>query len=104
MRGIDREAIVVDIVAIASFVDRPLTLMAVLAQRAQRAETELVVIAAMPWMVISDRRRSDAALLLAQGAQRVLVQLMMRALSPALQRVPGTPRKRLGGSEIASGH
>ena len=54
------------------------------AERAQRAEAELVVVALMRRMVISDRRRGDAALLLAQGAQRRDLKLMLRARSPGL--------------------
>ena len=90
--------------AIASLVDGPDARVAIAAQRAQWAEDERVVIAAMPWMMIGDRGRRDAVLLLAQGAERVLVQLMVRASTPGLQRIPGPPRQRLGGCEVACGH
>jgi hypothetical protein len=51
------ESIVVDVVAIASFVHRPLALMAIAAERAQRTQDKLIVIAAMSWVMIGDRRR-----------------------------------------------
>jgi hypothetical protein len=62
---IDREAVVIDVVPIAAFVDRPLALMAIPTQRTQRPEAELVVIALMRRMMIRDRRWRDAALLFA---------------------------------------
>jgi hypothetical protein len=68
MRRIDRQAIIANGQAIAAFIDGPHALVAVAAQRSQRAEAELVVIAAMPWVMVRDRGRRDAALLLAQGA------------------------------------
>ena len=101
---IGRHAVVADRVAVASLVDRPDALVAIAAERAQRAEHKLVVIAAMPWVVIGDGGRRDAALLLAQGAQRLDLQLVLGASSPGLEIIPGTPRKRLGGSEITRGH
>jgi hypothetical protein len=104
MRGIDREAIVPNIVAIPALVDGPLARMAIAAERAQRPEHELVVVAAMSRVVIGDGGRRDAALLVTQSAERVLVQLVLGPRSPGLQRVPGPPRQRLGGSKITRVH
>jgi hypothetical protein len=78
--------------------------MTVSAEGAQRPEHEGVVIAAMRRVVISDRRRSDAALLLAQGAQRGGRELVLGPSSPGLQRVPTSPVERLRGCEVACVH
>ena len=53
---VDRESIVADVIAVTSLVDGPLALVAIAAERAQRA-TRTVVIALMCRVVISDRRR-----------------------------------------------
>jgi len=55
-------------------------------------------------MVIGDRRRRDAVLREAKGAERLDPKLVVGALSPALQRVPGTPWERLRGVGEAGGH
>jgi hypothetical protein len=104
MRRICGKAIVADIRPIAIPIDGPLALMAIAAQRAQWAKTELVPIAAMSRVVIGDGGRRHAPLLLAQGAERALAQLKLGPRSPALQVVPGPPRQRLGGCEVAGGH
>jgi hypothetical protein len=67
---IDGKAVVVDRVAIAALVDRPNALMAIAAERTQRPEAELVVIALMRWMMIGDRRWRCSAGLKAHGAER----------------------------------
>jgi hypothetical protein len=54
MRRIGRKAVVVDVVAIAALIDGPLPLVAIAAERAQRAETELGVIAAMSRVMVRD--------------------------------------------------
>jgi hypothetical protein len=104
MLCIGRKAVVTAGQAIASLIDRPLALVAIAAERAQRPEPELVVIASMRRAMIGDRGRRDAALLLAQGAERGGCKLVLGPSSPGLQRIPGPPRQRLGGSEITSGH
>ena len=104
MRRIDRQAVIANGRAVAALVDGPHALMAIPAERAQRPETELIVIAAMPRVMIGDGGRSDAALFLAQGAERLDLKLVARARSPALQIVPGTPRKRLRRGEITRVH
>jgi hypothetical protein len=101
---IDRKAVVVDRVAVSAFIDRPCALVAIAAEGAQRAEPELVVVAAMPWVMISDRRRGDAALLLAQGAQRLDLQLVLGPSSPGLQRVPIAPMPLAAGVKKTSVH
>jgi hypothetical protein len=104
MRRIDRQAVVANGQAVAALIDGPYALVAIPAERAQRPETELVVVAAVPWMMVRDRGRRDAALLLAQGAQRLDLKLMMRARSPALEIVPASPGKRLRRRQVASVH
>jgi hypothetical protein len=104
MPRIRRQAVVAGGQAIASLVDGPHALMAIPTEGAQRAELELVVIAAVPWMMIGDRRSGEATLFLAQGAQWLDLQLVLGPRSPALQRVPTSPVERLGGCEVASGH
>jgi hypothetical protein len=104
MLRINRHAIGSDRVATAALVDGPDALMAIAAERAQRPDHELVVIAAMPWVMIGDRRRREAALLLAQGAKRGGRELMVRPSSPGLQGIPISPMERLGGREIARVH
>ena len=92
---IDRKPIVANVVAIAALVDRPLALMAIAAERAQRPKAEGVVIAFVGRMVISDGGRRDAASFLAQGAQRGSRKLVFGPSSPGLQGVPIAPMERL---------
>jgi hypothetical protein len=101
---IERQAVGADVRSIASLVDRPRALMTLLAKRAQRAEHELVVVAAMPRVMIGDGRRREAVALEAKSTQRLKLELMLGASSPTLKRVPGPPWKGLRGSEIACGH
>lgn len=61
MFRIERETVSANVCTIASLVGRPLALMTIPAQRAQGPEHERVVIAAMPWVMIRDRRRRQAA-------------------------------------------
>jgi hypothetical protein len=95
MVRVDRKAIVANVVAIASLVDRPLALVAIPAERAQRAETESVPIAFVGRVMVGDRRRRDAVPPEAEGAQRLDPELAVSTLSPTLQAVPGTPGERL---------
>lgn len=104
MSRIDRKAVGADVQAIASLVDRPLALMAIPAQRAQRPQHKGVVIALMRRVMVSDRRRRQAASFLAQDAKRFDLHLVPGAPAPALQRVPGTPVKRLSRGEVAGVH
>jgi hypothetical protein len=104
MRGIDRKAIVANVWPIAFVFDRLQTIMARLAQRAQRAEDELVVIALMRRVVVGDRRRRHAVPLEAGSAQRLDAELMMSAPSPTLEAVPGSPGERLSGIGDTSWH
>jgi hypothetical protein len=104
MRRIDRQAVVANGQAVAALIDGPYALVAIPAERAQRPETELVVIAAVPWMMVRDGGRRDAALFLAQGAQRLDLQLMLGPSSPGLQVIPRTPVERLRRCEIARVH
>jgi hypothetical protein len=55
-------------------------------------------------VVIGDGGRRDATLLVAHGAHRGSRKLVLGPPPPGLERVPGPPRQRLGGSEIASVH
>ena len=103
MRGIEREAVGADVRTIAALIDRPRALMTLLTKRAKRPKHELVVVATMPRVMVGNRRRRQAALLLAQGAERRDPKLMLGPRSPTLKRVPGSPWKGLSGSEIACG-
>ena len=60
MSGVERQAVVADGQAIAALVDRPDALVAIPAERTERAEHELVVIAFVRRVVIGDRRRGEA--------------------------------------------
>jgi hypothetical protein len=102
MARIDRIAVCADRVAVAALARS--AVVALSAQRPQRARPELIVVAAVSRMMIGDRRRRHPALLAAERAERLEAQLMMRAPSPGLQAVPGPPMKCLRGSEIARGH
>jgi hypothetical protein len=101
---IRRQAVIAGGQPISAFVDGPDALVAIAAERAQRPEHELAVIALMRRVVIGDGGRRDATLLLAHGAQRGSRKLVLGPPPPGLERVPGPPRQRLGGSEIASVH
>jgi hypothetical protein len=101
---IRRHAVVAGGQAVAALVNGPLALMAILAERTQRPEHELVVVAAMSWMMISDRRRRRAASLEAESAERLEAKLMLGARPPGLQVIPVPPRHCLGGCEVARVH
>ena len=97
MVRIERQAVIANGQAIAAFVDGPDALMAIAAERAQRAKAELVVIAAMPWMMVRDGGRRDAVLFLAQGTtQRGIRKLVLDPSSPGLSGVSVPPMERLG--------
>jgi hypothetical protein len=66
MRRICRKPVVANGRAMPALIDRPLALVAIAAKRAQRTEHKGVVIAAMSRMMIGDRGRNDAPLLLAK--------------------------------------
>jgi hypothetical protein len=104
MVRVERKAVIANGQAVAALVDGPDALVAIPAQRAQRPETELVVIAAMPWVMVGDRGRRDAALLVAQSAERGSRKLMLGPPPPGLQRVPCTPMERLRGCEVTNVH
>ena len=76
MSRIDRIAVDADRRAIAFVHEAAQAVVARLAERAERTEHELVVVAFMGRMMVRNRRGRDAALLLAQGAQRLDPELM----------------------------
>ena len=105
MRRIERIAVDANVGPIASvFEVRLQAVVARLAERAERTQDELVVIAVMRRVMIGDRRGRDAPLFLAQDAERGDLQLMLGACSPGLKRIPAAPGQALCGSEIARGH
>lgn len=65
--------------------------MATRAQRLQFAETEFIPIAAMWFDVIGDCCHHSAILLRTHDAERFLLQLVLGAITPALQLIPVTP-------------
>jgi hypothetical protein len=71
MARVDRKAVITNVRAKAPSVDRPLPVVAVAAQRAERTEAEGVPVALMRWVMIRDRRRRETASFLAQDAQRL---------------------------------
>ena len=96
-------AVGADVGTVASSVDRPLPAMAIAAQRADRPKPEGVPVALMRRIMIGDRRRRDAVLREAKGAERLDPKLMASALSPSLQAVPIPPGERLRGLGDRSG-
>lgn len=76
MTRINWQAVVVGRVTVSAFIDGPDALVAIPAERTERAEHELVVIAAMPWVVIGDRRRGEASSLEAESAERLELKLV----------------------------
>jgi hypothetical protein len=80
---IDRQTVVADVAAIALRVVGPFALVAIEAQRLQRAEAERVPIAAVRRVVVSEGRQCDSPLLKAGSAQGLDLELMAGALLPA---------------------
>jgi hypothetical protein len=68
MVGVDRQAVVANGAPIAMRIIGPFALVAIAAKRLQRPKPELVPIAAVPRVMIGDRRGNGEALPLAQGA------------------------------------
>jgi hypothetical protein len=104
VQRIERQAVGAGGQAIASLVDGTDALMAILAERAQGPEHELVVIAFVRRVVISDRGRRQTSSLATQNAERLEAKLVSAPPSPALKIVPIAPMERLGGCEVSRGH
>lgn len=104
MSGVEGHAVVAGGQAVAALVNGPDARVAIAAERAQRAEPELVVVAAMPWVMIGDRRRGEAPSLAAQGAERIEAELVLGPGAPALQRIPAPPWERLRRGEVSRVH
>jgi hypothetical protein len=68
MVGVDRQAVVANGAPIAMRIIGPFALVAIGAQRLQRAKAEGVPIASMRRKMIGDRRRRHAPLFVTQGA------------------------------------
>jgi len=89
---IDRPAIEANIRAETARLDEPLRAVVTwLAKRLERAEPELIDVAAMWLDVIADYRRCDDAAIEAKFTQRMLEQLVPSDSSPASGGVPPIP-------------
>jgi hypothetical protein len=104
MTRIRRHAVVAGGQAVAALVNGPDARVAIAAERAQRAEPELVVIAPMRRVVVGDRRRGEAPSLAAQGAERIEAELLLGPGAPALQAVPLAPMQSLRRGEVSRVH
>ena len=94
---IDRQTVIAYVAPISMRIVGPFALVTIAAETLQRPEPEGVPIASMRRIVVGDRRRGDAVPREAEGAERLDSKLVVSALSPALQRVPGPPGERLSG-------
>jgi hypothetical protein len=101
---IERPAVIAYVVAIAFVREAAQAVVAWLAQAAQFAEHELIIIAFVWLNVIGNRRRGDVASPSTDGAERVEPKLVLGSPSPGLQAVPISPVQCLRGGKIACGH